>query len=134
MNNAIAKDGKVNTGRDDQGNQTLTNADPTYQNSTPPAERKAYDDAVAQADKVSKDPNASQKEVNETIKKLKEAKAALDKNATDKSPLDAAVQNSFDNPDPDNANGKKSVFYTNAAAKKDSTLTLKRLLRTTIKH
>lgn len=119
LNNAIAKDGKVNTGRDDQGNQTLTNADPTYQNSTP-AERKAYDDAVAQADKVSKDPNASQKEVNEAIKKLKEAKAALDKNATDKSPLDAAVQNSFDNPDPDNANGKKSVFYTNAAAKKDS--------------
>ncbi len=119
LNNAIAKDGKVNTGRDDQGNQTLTNAEPTYQNSTP-EQRKAYDDAVKKADEVFKDPNASQKEVNEAIKKLKEAKAALDKNATDKSPLDAAVQNSFDNPDPDNANGKKSVFYTNAAAKKDS--------------
>ena len=119
LNNAIAKDGKVNTGRDNQGNQTLTNADPTYQNSTP-EQRKAYDDAVKKADEVFKDPNASQKEVNEAIKKLKEAKAALDKNATDKSPLDAAVQNSFDNPDPDNANGKKSVFYTNAAAKKDS--------------
>ena len=116
---AIAKDGKVNTGRDAQGTQTLAKADPTYQNSTT-EQQKAYDDAVAQADKVSKDPNASQKEVNEAIKKLKEAKAALDKNATDKSPLDAAVQNSFDNPDPDNANGKKSVFYTNAAAKKDS--------------
>ena len=116
---AIAKDGKVNTGRDAQGTQTLAKADPTYQNSTTD-QQKAYDDAVAQADKVSKDPNASQKEVNEAIKKLKEAKAALDKNATDKSPLDAAVQNSFDNPDPDNANGKKSVFYTNAAAKKDS--------------
>lgn len=120
LNNAIAQHGKVNTGdASKQGDEKLKTADPTYQNSTP-AERKAYDDAVAQADKVSKDPNASQKEVNEAIKKLKEAKAALDKNATDKSPLDAAVQNSFDNPDPDNANGKKSVFYTNAAAKKDS--------------
>ena len=119
LNNAIAQHGKVNTGRDAQGTQTLTKADPTYQNSTP-AEQKAYDDAVAEADRVSKEPNASQKEVNEAIKKLKDAKEALDKNATDKAPLDAAVQNSFDNPDPDNTNGKKSVFYTNAAAKKDN--------------
>ena len=86
LNNAIAKDGKVNTGRDNQGNQTLTNADPTYQNSTP-EQRKAYDDAVKKADEVFKDPNASQKEVNKAIDDLKKAKAALDANATDKSPL-----------------------------------------------
>ena len=120
LNNAIAQHGKVNTGdASKQGDEKLKTADPTYQNSTP-AERDAYDKAVAEADRVSKDPNASQKEVNEAIKKLKDAKAALDKNATNKAPLDAAVQNSFDNPDPDNANGKKSVFYTNAKAMADA--------------
>ena len=119
LNNAIAQHGKVNTGdADKQGDEKLKTADPTYQNSTP-EQRKAYDDAVAAADKVSKDPNASQKEVNEAIKKLKDAKDALDKNATDKAPLDAAVQKSFDNPKPDDKS-KQSVFYKNADAKKDT--------------
>ena len=115
LNNAIAQHGKVNTGRDTQGTQTLAKADPTYQNSTP-AERDAYDKAVAEADKVSKDPNASQKEVNKAIDDLKKAKDALDKNATDKAPLDAAVQKSFDNPKPDDES-KQSVFYKNAKLK-----------------
>ncbi|MFU9921698.1 peptidase [Fannyhessea vaginae] len=115
LNNAIAQHGKVNTGdASKQGDEKLKTADPTYQNSSE-KERKDYDDAVAEADKVSKDPNASQKEVNEAIKKLKDAKDALDKNATDKAPLDAAVQKSLDK-DPN----KHSVFYTNAAAKKDT--------------
>jgi len=119
LNNAIAQHGKVNTGdASKQGDEKLKTADPTYQNSTP-EQRKAYDDAVKKADEVSKDPNASQKEVNDAIKKLKDAKDALDKNATDKAPLDAAVQKSFDNPDPNDAN-KQSVFYKNAAAKKDT--------------
>ncbi|RFT41372.1 peptidase, partial [Bifidobacteriaceae bacterium NR003] len=119
LNNAIAQHGKVNTGdADKQGEAKLKTADPTYQNSTK-EERDAYDKAVAEADKVSKDPNASQKEVNEAIKKLKDAKDALDKNATDKAPLDAAVQKSFDNPDPTKPD-KQSVFYKNAAAKKDT--------------
>ncbi|MFU0468745.1 peptidase [Gardnerella vaginalis] len=118
LNAAIAEHGQVNTGRDAQGTQTLSKADPTYQNSSN-QEQKAYDDAVAEADRVSKEPNASQKEVNEAIKKLKEAKAALDKNATNKAPLDAAVQKSFDNPKPDDKS-KQSVFYKNAAAKKDT--------------
>ena len=109
---AIAKDGKVNTGEAGKtGDEKLKTADPTYQNSTK-EERDAYDKAVAEADKVSKDPEASQKEVNEAIKKLKEAKDALDKNATNKAPLDAAVKNSFDNND-----GKQSVFYKNAKNK-----------------
>ena len=112
---AIAKDGKVNTGEAGKtGDEKLKTADPTYQNSTK-EERDAYDKAVAEAQKVVADPNASQKEVNEAIKNLKEAKAALDKNATDKSPLDAAVQKSLDK-DPNN----HSVFYKNAAAKKDT--------------
>lgn len=116
LNNAIAQHGKVNTGdADKQGEDKLKTADPTYQNSTP-EQRKAYDDAVAEADKVSKDPNASQKEVNKAIEALKKAKAALDANATDKAPLEAAVQKSFDNPDPNDAN-KQSVFYKNAKAK-----------------
>ncbi|RDW99035.1 FIVAR domain-containing protein [Gardnerella vaginalis] len=116
LNNAIAKDGKVNTGEAGKtGDEKLKTADPTYQNSTP-EQRKAYDDAVAEADKVSKDPNASQKEVNKAIEALKKAKAALDANATDKAPLEAAVQKSFDNPDPNDAN-KQSVFYKNAKAK-----------------
>ena len=120
LNNAIAKDGKVNTGdaKKTDPAEKLKTADPTYQNSTP-EQRKAYDDAVAEADKVSKDPNASQKEVNEAIKKLKDAKDALDKNATDKAPLDAAVQKSFDNPKPDDES-KQSVFYKNAKAKADN--------------
>ena len=119
LNNAIAQHGKVNTGdATKQGDEKLKTADPTYQNSTP-EQRKAYDDAVAQADKVSKDPNASQKEVNKAIDDLKKAKAVLDANATDKAPLDAAVQKSFDNPDPNDAS-KQSVFYKNAAAKKDT--------------
>ncbi|WP_421776084.1 FIVAR domain-containing protein [Gardnerella sp. KA00288] len=113
---AIAKDGKVNTGEAGKtGDEKLKTADPTYQNSTK-EERDAYDKAVAEAQKVVADPNASQKEVNEAIKKLKDAKAALDKNATDKSPLDAAVQKSFDNPDPTKPD-KQSVFYKNAKAK-----------------
>ena len=120
LNNAIAQHGKVNTGRDTQGTQTLAKADPTYQNSTP-AERDAYDKAVAEADKVSKDPNASQKEVNEAITALETAKKALDAKATNKAKLAAAVQQTFDNPDPDNFNGKKSTFYQNAKAKAEST-------------
>ncbi len=115
LNAAIAADGKVNTGdATKQGEEKLKTADPTYQNSKP-EERKAYDDAVKKANDLAKDPNASQKEVNEAIKKLKEAKEALDKNATDKAPLDAAVQKSLDK-DPN----KHSVFYTNAAARKDT--------------
>lgn len=97
LNNAIAQHGKVNTGdASKRGDEKLKTADPTYQNSNE-TERKAYDDAVAEADKVSKDPNASQKEVNKAIDDLKKAKAALDANATDKAPLAAAVQKSFDN-------------------------------------
>ena len=115
LNNAIAQHGHVNTGdADKQGEAKLKTADPTYQNSNKD-ERKAYDDAVKKANEVVANPNASQKEVNEAIKKLKEAKAALDKNATDKSPLDAAVQKSFDNND-----GKQSVFYKNAKAMADA--------------
>lgn len=113
LNNAIAQHGKVNTGdaKKTDPAEKLKTADPTYQNSTP-EQRKAYDDAVKKANELSKDPNASQKEVNETIKKLKDAKDALDKNATDKAPLDAAVQKSLDK-DPN----KHSVFYTNAKNK-----------------
>ena len=120
LNNAIAQHGKVNTGDSKKTDPTekLKTADPTYQNSTP-EQRTAYDEAVKKANEVSKDSNASQKEVNEAIKKLKDAKDALDKNATDKSPLDAAVQKSFDNPDPTKPD-KQSVFYKNAAAKKDT--------------
>ncbi|EPI45903.1 FIVAR domain-containing protein, partial [Gardnerella vaginalis] len=116
LNAAIAEHGKVNTGDPTKtGDDKLKTADPTYQNSTK-EEREAYDKAVKKANDLSKDPNASQKEVNDAIKKLKEAKAALDKNATDKSPLDAAVQKSFDNPDPTKPD-KQSVFYKNAKAK-----------------
>ena len=113
LNNAIAQHGKVNTGdaKKTDPAEKLKTADPTYQNSTP-EQRKAYDDAVKKANELSKDPNASQKEVNEAIKKLKDAKDALDKNATDKAPLDAAVQKSLDK-DPN----KHSVFYTNAKNK-----------------
>lgn len=112
---AIAKDGKVNTGDADKtGDDKLKTADPTYQNSTP-EQRAAYDKAVAEAQKVVADPNASQKEVNEAIKKLKEAKAALDAKATDKSKLAAAEKQSFDNPDSDES--KQSVFYKNALNK-----------------
>ncbi|WP_311431322.1 peptidase [Fannyhessea vaginae] len=120
LNNAIAQHGKVNTGdaKKTDPAEKLKTADPTYQNSTP-EQRKAYDDAVKKANELSKDPNASQKEVNEAIKKLKDAKDALDKNATDKAPLDAAVQKSFDNPKPDDES-KQSVFYKNAKAKADN--------------
>ena len=119
LNNAIAQNGKVNTGdTSKQGDEKLKTADPTYQNSSKD-ERDAYDAAVKKAGEVVADPNASQKEVNEAIAKLKAAKDALDKNATDKSPLDAAVQKSFDNPKPGDES-KQSVFYKNAAAKKDT--------------
>ncbi|MDK8338166.1 peptidase [Gardnerella vaginalis] len=117
LNNAIAQHGHVNTGdATKQGDEKLKTADPTYQNSTP-EQRTAYDNAVKKAGEVVADPNASQKEVNDAIKKLKDAKDALDANATDKAPLDAAVQKSFDNPDSTKPE-KQSVFYKNAAAKK----------------
>ncbi|MFU0528934.1 peptidase [Gardnerella vaginalis] len=117
LNAAIAAEGKVNTGdTTKQGDEKLKTADPRYQNSSK-EERKAYDDAVVEANKVVADPNASQKEVNEAIKKLKEAKAKLDAKATDKSKLIAAEKLSFDNPDKDDAN-KQSTFYKNALNKK----------------
>ncbi|EPI50365.1 M protein repeat protein, partial [Gardnerella vaginalis JCP7672] len=119
LNAAIAEHGQVNTGKNDQGTQDVTKADPTYQNSNE-TERKAYDEAVKKANDLSKDPNASQKDVNKAIEDLKKAKDALDKNATDKSPLDAAVQKSFDNPDP-NDDSKQSVFYKNAKNKTNDT-------------
>ncbi|MFU0529911.1 peptidase [Gardnerella vaginalis] len=120
LNAAIAEHGKVNTGdADKQGDEKLKTADPTYQNSTSD-ERTAYDNAVKKANELSKDPNASQKDVNKAIEDLNKAKDALDKNATDKSPLDAAVQKSFDNPDP-NDDSKQSVFYKNAKNKTNDT-------------
>ena len=117
LNAAVAEHGQVNTGdaKKTDPAEKLKTADPTYQNSSE-TERKAYDDAVAEADRVSKEPNASQKEVNKAIEALKKAKADLDKNATDKSPLDAAVQKSLDK-DPT----KHSVFYTNAKNKTGDT-------------
>ena len=115
---AIAKDGKVNTGEAGKtGDEKLKTADPTYQNSTK-EERDAYDKAVAEAKKVVADPNASQKEVNEAIKKLKDAKSKLDAKATDKSKLAAAEKQSFDNPNTDAS--KQSTFYKNALNKKDN--------------
>ncbi|RFD76901.1 peptidase [Gardnerella vaginalis] len=117
LNAAITEHGQVKTGDATQTDPTekLKTADPTYQNSTPD-ERTAYDNAVKKANDISKDPNASQKEVNEAIKKLKDAKDALDKNATNKAPLDAAVQKSFDNPNPKDTS-KQSIFYKNAKNK-----------------
>ena len=119
LNAAIAEHGKVKDGRDAQGAQTLANADPAYQNATPD-ERKAYDEAVKKANDLSADPNASQKEVNDAITALETAKKALDAKATNKAKLAAAVQQTFDNPEPDNVNGKKSTFYQNALNKKNN--------------
>ena len=116
LNAALAEHGKVKTGDADKtGNEKLKTADPAYQNATD-GERKAYDEAVKKANDLLADPNASQKEVNEAIAALEKAKKALDAKATDKAPLAAAVQKSFDNPDPTKPN-KQSVFYKNAKAK-----------------
>ena len=115
LNAAIAEHGKVKDGRDAHGTQTLANADPAYQNATE-KERKAYDAAVKKANDLSADPNASQKEVNEAITALENAKKALDAEATDKSKLITAEKLSFDNPDKDDAN-RQSTFYKNALNK-----------------
>ena len=121
LNNAIAQHGHVNTGdaKLTDPNKKLASADPTYQNSTP-EQRDAYDKAVAEAQKVVADPNASQKEVNAAIEALEAAKKALDAKATDKSQLITAEKLSFDNPDPDKTDGKKSTFYKNAFDKQTS--------------
>ncbi|WP_116437962.1 FIVAR domain-containing protein [Gardnerella vaginalis] len=115
LNAAIAEHGQVKDGRDDQGAQTITNADPAYQNATDD-ERKAYDDAVKKAKDLSADPNASQKDVNDAITALEKAKKALDAKATDKSKLITAEKLTFDNPDKDDAS-KQSTFYKNALNK-----------------
>ncbi|MFU0615021.1 peptidase [Gardnerella vaginalis] len=115
LNAAIAEHGKVKDGRDAQGAQTLANADPAYQNATE-KERTAYDNAVKKANDLSADPNASQKEVNEAITALETAKKALDAKATNKTKLAVAVQQTFDNPDP-NDSTKQSTFYKNALGK-----------------
>ena len=120
LNAAIAEHGKVKDGRDAQGAQTLANADPAYQNANED-ERKAYDEAVKKAKDLSADPNASQKDVNAAIDALQKAKKALDLKATDKSQLITAEKLSFDNPNPDKTDGKKSTFYKNAKAKAEST-------------
>ncbi len=115
LNAALAEHGQVKDGRDDQGAQTIANADPAYQNATDD-ERKAYDEAVKKAKDLSADPNASQKEVNEAIAALEKAKKDLDAKATDKSKLITAEKLTFDNPDKDDAN-KQSTFYKNALNK-----------------
>ena len=117
LNAAIADHGNVKDGRDDQGAQTLANADPAYQNATDD-ERKAYDAAVKKANELSADPNASQKDVNAAIDELQKAKAALDAKATDKSQLITAEKLTFDNPNNDAS--KQSTFYKNAKAKADA--------------
>ncbi|MFW0894562.1 peptidase [Gardnerella sp. Marseille-Q9181] len=117
LNAAIAEHGQVKTGDATQTDPTekLKTADPTYQNSTPD-ERTAYDNAVKKANELSKDPNASQKEVNEAITALEKAKKALDAKATDKSQLITAEKLTFDNPDKNDAS-KQSTFYKNALNK-----------------
>ena len=119
LNAAIAEHGHVNTGDAKKTDPTekLKTADPAYQNATE-KERTAYDNAVKKANELSADPNASQKDVNAAITALETAKNALDAKATNKAKLAAAVQQTFDNPDPDNFNGKKSTFYQNALGKK----------------
>ena len=120
LNAAIAEHGQVNTGDATKtGDDKLKTADPTYQNSGE-KERTAYDNAVKKANELSKDPNASQKDVNEAITALEAAKKALDAKATNKAKLAAAVQQTFDNPDKTDAS-KQSTFYKNALAKKNST-------------
>lgn len=116
---ALSTDGALDTGTNPQGVQTIENADPSYQNASPD-ERKAYDEAVKNAKDMLAKPNASQKEVNDAIDKLTKAKAALDAKATDKSQLAAAEKQSFDNPEPTKADGKKSTFYKNAKIKADA--------------
>ena len=120
LNAALAEHGHVYEYTNDTLNkltveQKLAKADPTYKNSSD-SEREAYDNALEDAIRLSTDPNASQKEVNKAIDDLKKAKAVLDANATDKAPLDAAVQKSFDNPKPGDES-KQSVFYKNALNK-----------------
>ncbi|EPI45221.1 hypothetical protein HMPREF1583_01386, partial [Gardnerella vaginalis JCP8151B] len=124
LNAAIAEHGHVYEYTNDNLNtltvdQKLAKADPTYKNSND-TEREAYDNALEDAIRLSSDANASQKEVNEAITALENAKKALDAKATDKSKLIAAEKLTFDNPNPNDANGKKSTFYKNAAAKKDT--------------
>ena len=96
----------------------LKKADPTYKNSSN-EEREKYDNALEEAIRLSADPNASQKEVNEAIAALEKAKKALDAKATDKSQLITAEKLSFDNPDK-NDESKQSTFYKNALNKKDN--------------
>ena len=119
LNAAIAEHGKVNTGKATETNPTekLKTADPAYQNATE-KERTAYDNAVKKANDLSKDPSASQKDVNAAIDELQKAKAALDAKATDKSQLITAEKLTFDNPNNDAS--KQSTFYKNALNKKDN--------------
>lgn len=118
LNAALGRLGKVNTGKSETGVEDETKADPIYQNATA-EEKRAYADALAKAKQLAADPNASQKDVNKTVEALKKAKEALDKRATNKKKLDSGVQQSFDNPEPDNES-KRSVFYKNAKTKADN--------------
>lgn len=118
LNAALGRLGKVNTGKSETGTADETQADPIYQNATD-EEKRAYADALAKAKQLAADPNASQKDVNQTVEALKQAKAALDKRATNKQKLDSGVHQSFDNPDPDHPAGS-SVFYKNAKNKADN--------------
>lgn len=118
LNAALGRLGKVNTGKSETGVADETQADPIYQNATD-EEKRAYADALAKAKQLAADPNASQKDVNQTVEALKQAKAALDKRATNKQKLDSGIHQSFDNPEPDNES-KRSVFYKNAKTKADN--------------
>lgn len=118
LNAALGRLGKVNTGKSETGVADETKADPIYQNATD-EEKRAYADALAKAQQLAADPNASQKDVNQTVEALKQAKAALDKRATNKQKLDSGIHQSFDNPEPDNES-KRSVFYKNAKTKADN--------------
>lgn len=103
LSEIISSDAKVKTGTSGD----ISTADPAYQNASD-TERQAYDKAVKKAQELFADPNASQAEVDLALENLKNAKKAIDAEATNKSVLDAQVLQSHDH-DGDN----KSVFYKN---------------------
>ena len=106
LSEIIASDAKVKTGTPGD----ISTADPAYQNASV-SERQAYDEAVKNAQELFANPNASQAEVDLALENLKNAKKAIDANATNKSALDAQVLQSHDH-DGDGEN-QKSVFYKN---------------------
>lgn len=113
------KPGTVTTDRyknvTDQAFQTDDGKPDTAKNEKAKAAKKAYDEALAEAEKVKDDANATQKAVDEAKAKLDAARAKLNEFSTNKEKLNAAIAEHGQVKDGRDAQGAQTIANADPA-------------------